>query len=385
MWTHYLINNLQTGLLGAQIDIPAFSWSRTVSDSSMRTKKNKGTGTDQVSNLTIPWTAIPADTPEDRNGLLMPGRAGVTSFWDGVPFTWGMIGQRRDSYLDTSFAVDGIQSLLARRYLIREGIVGVRPDTIFYRGLSLGTIAKRIVQQIQEKPAGVLPIDFQADETAADDADHQRSYHSWDVQNINASDLLTKLSNVLGGPDIGFRPVLADSQHVRLQMVTGTEASEFIGQDTVHEWASFPGGGSLEDLHMTVSSDLLTNRVIATGSGQDEGTLVEQAEDFSTTKLGFPLFESSLADTSTETVDLLRAHARANLAANRMPIAQLTGTVRADGPVPLGQVWPGDQVILHIDGFPSLPDGTYRTRVMEMSGDQTPAVKVTFDVMEAVF
>ena len=42
----------------------------------------------------------------------------------------------------------------------------------------------------------------------------------------------------------------------------------------------------------------------------------------------------------------------------------------------------GMPVVLSIQGYPSLPDGEYRTAVMLLSGDQTDTAKVTFDVME---
>lgn len=385
MWTHYLIDNLQTGLLGAQIDIPGFSWGRTVSDSSMQTEKDKGTGTDSMTSISIPWASIPAETPEDRDTLLMPNLRGICSMWDGVPITFGIISEREDTQVDTSLTADGITTVLAKRLATHEGIIGVRPDTVSFNGLSLGTIAARLVQLAMQKPGGVLPIDFQPEYTDTDDADHQRSYNSWDTQNIVVADLLTKLSNVISGPDIGFRPYLADSQHVRLRMVAGTPGSPFIGQDTVHAFSYFPGGagGSVQNLHRKLSGQYQSMRVVATGAGQDEATLVEQAQNLDPTKAGFVFLETVKSDTSTETVELLRSHAQATVNVSAWPLAQLTGEIRADGPVMLGQVWPGDETILQINDFPTLPDGDYRVRLLELSGNQTETIQATWDVMEA--
>ena len=44
-----------TGLLGQQIDIPSFTWSMTVSDSSFSTTRDKGVGEDEASGLQLPW------------------------------------------------------------------------------------------------------------------------------------------------------------------------------------------------------------------------------------------------------------------------------------------------------------------------------------------
>ena len=41
--------------------------------------------------------------------------------------------------------------------------------------------------------------------------------------------------------------------------------------------------------------------------------------------------------------------------------------------------------VLHVADYPSIPDGTYRVRLMEMSGDQTDAITLKWDVMEALF
>ena len=35
-----------------------------------------------------------------------------------------------------------------------------------------------------------------------------------------------------------------------------------------------------------------------------------------------------------------------------------------------------------MDGFPDLPDGVYRLRIMRMSGDETGKVQVLFDICE---
>ena len=35
-----------------------------------------------------------------------------------------------------------------------------------------------------------------------------------------------------------------------------------------------------------------------------------------------------------------------------------------------------------IDGFPTLPDGVHRCRLMQMSGDQSTTATLKFDVMD---
>ena len=87
--------------------------------------------------------------------------------------------------------------------------------------------------------------------------------------------------------------------------------------------------------------------------------------------------------------NLLRQHADGVLSANHAPLMQIKGELHAndlsvDGtPLhPLGSFWPGETMRLDIQGFPSLADGVYECRLMQMSGDQSDKVSLIFDAME---
>ena len=60
-WRAYIVDTI-TGRILAPIDLPSFSWSVSVSDSSLVTTKDKGVGENEVSGLKLPWTAIPGRT-----------------------------------------------------------------------------------------------------------------------------------------------------------------------------------------------------------------------------------------------------------------------------------------------------------------------------------
>ena len=64
-WVAYLYDTV-SGQLAQEIDIPSFTWSMTVSDSSFSTTKDKGVGDDEVSGLELPWSQIPGDDPAAR-------------------------------------------------------------------------------------------------------------------------------------------------------------------------------------------------------------------------------------------------------------------------------------------------------------------------------
>lgn len=125
-----------------------------------------------------------------------------------------------------------------------------------------------------------------------------------------------------------------------------------------------------------------------TGSGQDEATLCALAEDLSQTETSdpLPLRETVQSETDCTSWELLKADADAVLVANGRPLAQWSGNIDANDvdasgmPLhPLGSIWPGETLDVAIDGFPDWPDGTYRMRLMQMSGDHTSLVKLKFD------
>ena len=76
----------------------------------------------------------------------------------------------------------------------------------------------------------------------------------------------------------------------------------------------------------------------------------------------------------------MRGHADSALAACRSPQVQLRCRAHASA-VPPGTVWPGQRVLLDLEGMPAWPDGRYALRLMEMSGDEGDVVTLTFDQM----
>lgn len=96
----------------------------------------------------------------------------------------------------------------------------------------------------------------------------------------------------------------------------------------------------------------------------------------------WPLVEMTRADTNLGGASMPSRYG-AILSAKSYPIMQVTGKIDLnDRHVPqLGTWWPGELVDVDLRDFPSIPDGTYRMRVMELSGNQSSTVEVTFDMM----
>lgn len=399
-WRAYVVDTI-SGQLLCPIDLPNFSWSVSVADSSLSTTKSKGVGQDEVSGLKVPWTAVPANSPGERSRLLAPDRRSIALCWTspldsedaiGTPILCGLIGQRKDGPLDTDFSLTSIYGLLGDRYLVREGVYGTAngstsTDVINFNNLSLRAIAAEAGWLCTNaKPGGGLPIDWHY---RGEKGSHQREYDSWDIQNLKCSDVWDKIANVENGPDMQLRPKLSGDT-IRFDFLAGSDVDPNIAQDTIIELSSSPYGGTLEN--MTIDHLGAVHRVYASGSGTDKAQLCHLSEDLrlvSGDHEPFPLREMTYSDTDAADANLLRQHVDGVLAANHAPLMQIKGELHAndvsvDGtPLhPLGSFWPGETMRLDIQGFPSLSDGVYECRLMQMSGDQSDKVSLIFDAME---
>lgn len=403
LYRSYLFDTL-TGQLGAPIDLTSISWDISVSDCALSTTRNHDLGSATGSGISIPWSAVPGADAAARRNAISPLRRGVMVFAMtdddlaqeriGTPFIGGFIGLRHDDADGTSFDLISPLGMLEHRYMLRENKYGAganhtSTDTITLRNLSMRAIACAIGKQCTGmKPSGYLPIDWPyTDEPGS----HERTYEAWDVQNLSAAHLLDLLSNVDDGPDMQFRPYISDdARYVGWRFEAGSDGTLHLGETVTHALAYHPDGGMLQDLQ--VDRIAPAQRVYASGSGTDKAQVTVLCEDLTMCQLDadpYPLYEMTYADSDTDKASLLTAHARAVLESNRMPLMQLKASVNisqhdASGMplMPLGGFWPGERFDLDIRDYPPLPDGVYRTRLMQMNGDAGDTVRLTFDVME---
>lgn len=388
-----LICDTATGQVVAPIDIPSLRWTLTVSDCSMSTERDKGTGDADATGLQVPWSAVPATDAYGRSRMLASYRRAISLVWehgDGTasPVVFGAIGSRSDTWDDTSFDLVSPLTLLGSRVLVREGAfgrgdpAGTTQGDMSYSGLSRRAIACAVGQACTDyKPGGSLPIDWQYQGEAGA---HSATYPGHDVANNTCKQIWTSLANSDGGPDIQLRPYMADESHVRLLMCAGSDSDPYLGQTSpVRTLTAFPGGGSVRSLKVAYAAP--TMRVYATGAGSDEAQICSLAEDLSLCRDPYdpwPLVEEVKSFPDDESADALAAHASARLRAVGTPMMQVQCSVHLGDPAGIspGDVWPGQLVDLVTEGFPSLPDGKYRMRLMQMDGDETDDCTLTFDV-----
>lgn len=364
-WTANLFK-MTTGQIGPLIDFTSPQWSISLNG-----------------NESFSFTTPKASLPKlDYTKWLEPWWAGVVYSWEGIPIFGGPILSRPlENFGTLQITCGGVRSILAKRFVTPEQSdwTQIAAAVLQWNGLSLGTIAKKVVQAVQQKSGGNLPISYPIDDqTGPEDKVHTRTYNGFDIQNIDCDSVLTKISQVSHGPDIMFRPRLLTPDQLTFDMWYGSEADPRIPQTSTPVWDTTAATGSVSDMQIIVTGTYETNRVYGVGAGSDVGTLVRVAQDTSRLGDGYPLLETSIASTNETAGDLLTNVAQGQIDVNKKTLLQASLTVRADSPVALGTFWPGDQIVAVTQGWVSLPDGPNKFRLLNMNGSDTTDVK--FDI-----
>lgn len=215
------------------------------------------------------------------------------------------------------------------------------------------------------------------------------TYRDFNVVNHRCADILRAIANSAGGPDMQFRPYLTeDGQHVRFRFLAGSDGDIFLHQDKRLSLSYAAGeAGTLENVSVDRAQPV--QRVYGVGAGTGSGTLTFLAEDLTLVSQsdGWPLVEYTYQDSKAEEIAMLRSGATGLLQANGRPLMQVKGEINAfdmdASGLPLhalGSFWPGEMFDVSMQGFPDMPDGVYAMRLMQMSGDETGKVELTFDI-----
>lgn len=233
--------------------------------------------------------------------------------------------------------------------------------------LSLGTIAKRLVQQARAWTGGNVPIVFQDDEAGTS----ERNYEAVDLNIIG--DLLGNITGLEDGPDIDFTPRRTpDRLGIEWVMRTGTTANRRIGvTDNPHRWDYSVPEPSIRGFVSTVSGSRMTSRTWLTGGrSADKPLLVSGANSYLTDN-GFPLLE--LVDTSHSSVvetPTLQSYGNESVRTGIKPTQFWSFDVQGDVAPKVGEYRVGDTCRLVMGGDWMIPDGTYDRRIVRLSGDE---------------
>lgn len=364
-WSAYLIHTV-TGRVGPQVDMASLQWKVSLNNAetlSAELKKN----------------SLP---PVNASVWLTPWWGGILLKWDDYPiFAGPIISRPTETFHNVSVECAGFRALLAKRLVADEysNWDMLAGSTKSYQGYALGTIAKKVIQTAMSKTGGPLPITFpQPEENAlVNDADHERNYRGYNITNIDADAILTKLAGVSRGPDIMLRPRMWDDSRYTIELRTGTELNPRIAQTRDYVWDTTSVESSVSDMQVVSTGAYMTNRVYSSGAGQDAAKVITVSEDLSALSAGFPLLETAIAISQSEDKKVVKSHGDGYLAANKDLLREITFNVRADGVNPFGTYWPGDLVKIVTKGWLTLEDGTHNCRLLTMTGTLSQDIRLS--------
>jgi hypothetical protein len=307
----------------------------------------------------------------------------------------------------------GLWSYYDHRKVLPVLSAGVNPATVTTSMTSsLGTIAKQLVQLAHTHTAGALPVVFPADESGS----NVRTYAGSAMTQVGQA--LRDLTGVQGGPEIQFVPrrTAADPRYIEWVMRIGTTAKPLLSQaGDDWTWDATVPKSSVTGISVNRDGTQMADRAWEQGAGSDISTLFSQANDTTLTTAGFPLLEvldSTHTDVTVQAT--LDTWVAGLLASSVRPVETWTVKVRRDEPPNVAQYAVGDYVSLTIGGLtrlgvqtatvdgndvtlvtdggdtvglldgnptassepvttvhPYLPSGTYRSRILSISGDDS--------------
>lgn len=245
-------------------------------------------------------------------------------------------------------------------------------------GLSLGSIARELVRlSIFGNPYNPgLPIVL-PDLEAGTQERHPKGYEL-----PYLGDLLRKLTEVDGGPDIAFRPRYnaADRTRIEWVMTHGSTAAPLLhqgGDDWM--WDGTVDESGVSDIGVKEDGSGMADRVWQPGAGSELEMKLATVQDLDLIQFaGYPWTEADAASKDVEDQGILQGYADYAMAVARRPVETWDLTVRADTSPLLGQYTPGDFAKITVPkNNPMIESGVRRVRLMAIDGDNTHTVALT--------
>lgn len=310
--------------------------------------------------LIDPRTGVGIDLPNQ----LLPQRDFIGWVENGVVLAAGPVQGDPFAFPRSSTVnAAGMWEYFTRRLILPPATTLPSAVTSTWSGMSLRSIAKRIVQQACAWAHAGLPIDYEPDFPGI----NQREYPGKDMMVV--ADALKNLTEVQNGPDITFRPKLTvDQRHVRWDLITGDPDLTQAGAD--HYWdLSAPGRFAQVTTLDRDGRDLATHAwgVGATPEGEDMPPLEAAASSTVLTDAGFPMLEMVEQRNSVSRPETLQAYVDEDVVRYSGFTETFQVRVKRDQPPRLGTYWPGDWARIRIGDNPRIPAGTYRMRLIRIS------------------
>ena len=373
-WVAHLVRTMD-GRLGAQLDIAGEgSWSipiNGIEDFSVTVSKAQLRRLDRAwwesmrTSVVVSWLGA--------DGVLVPWVAGP------------IIGPPSEGRETATLSCRGIGAVLEKRVVLDREPAESPTDTqralatssVRLRGMSLGTIAQEVVKRATDlKIGGRLPVVFGSPREQGSTL-NERTYEGFNLANNGAWKRLSELTKVRNGPDIAFRPRWTDEgRSLEWVMVHGTRAQPTIAQDWTMDVDTTSALSPVADVSVSADAGRLSNRVYWTGAGEGAGTLIRVVQDTSRLDGQMPLLEVVGATSDTENGSLVLQHARAELAAGRAPVTQITVTIDGSDPrCEIGRWRVGDAARLTMGSdWLTVKPGTSPKRIIAAKGSWDSAM-----------
>lgn len=383
----YILGNLRTGRIILDLPVLKGSWDdRLLAAPSISVTVDVNDPDAQM--LGLRNVATPAQTflaVVDGDNILAAGPI-WTRTWDASGRLFSASAKGLESYYDHRHilpllaATLGVDQWTVTDPEDPEAVIPNPALTTSLTGLSLGTIAKRLVQQAHEWTGGNVPVVFLDDESGT----HERNYLGVDFKSVGSA--LRDLANVEGGPEYRFRPrFTSDRLGIEWVFEVGTGAQALLVSAVPHVWDMSRPEAVAFGLTIDEDASDLSSLAWATGGRQSDSILVSRAYDGSLIDAGFPLLETvSTSHSSVSQQATLDGHTRDALSSR--PVESWSFTAKAHpidsdgqpaGPQ-LGDFRSGDYAEVIIEpwdpatgrGDPYLLDGgTFQHRIVGLSGD----------------
>lgn len=381
MTLRWVVGNLLTGQITADISrgVSDGSWADQLNTAAPLSAKvpmdnyfdaKTGDRGPDLRRKTAPWYAFLACIDSNSFGSRVLAAGPITSRpWD-------------DEGRTVEFNAAGIWQYMYRRVLIPAYTSGrINKLVTNYSatsGRALPDIAVAIVRQMMGHPSSKLPIDLPA---AYVGGDSTRTYYGYDAGLVG--DRLKELIEVVGGPDIMFKPYLTDDQHIRWRMVTGgDEDSPYIAAEGRQRFEYSAPENGITGLTIDEDSANMVSRQFVMGgkaTDDDNSVLAGQAFDTYLTDMGWPLLEAVDDRNTVKVLATLDGYAQEMAMQGRQPVETWTVKFARNERPYLSSYDVGDWADLNIVNHPWIEDGTYEMRIVGLAGDATDeTVDVTF-------
>ena len=210
-----ICGELRTGRILATVPVSVATWEQTHRD-------------DGSVDITIPlFSAEVQAMPEllsylDGPKFYLAAQCGDQILEAGPIWAWSYDGKS-----SLQVKAGGMGSIFDHRKVMKVLAPGENPaeTTLTWSGLSLATLAKRLISTAMSHAGGSLPIVLPADILG----DNERDWPGYELATV--ADEVKAIMGVIGGPDISFEPRLtSDNLRVEWVMRTGTKADPMLHQ-----------------------------------------------------------------------------------------------------------------------------------------------------------